>query len=63
MRKVCLMQKPRVDFYEVDGKAYFGELTFYQNSGLVPIEPPEWDKKLGSWIKLPDIYGGVCTNT
>ncbi len=42
----------RVDFYEVQGKVYFGELTFYHNSGLVPIEPVEWDYKLGEWIKL-----------
>ncbi len=42
----------RVDFYEVDGKPYFGELTFFQNSGLVPIEPYEWDKKMGEWIDL-----------
>ncbi len=42
----------RVDFYEVNGKVYFGELTFYHNSGMVPIEPIEWDYKLGEWIKL-----------
>jgi hypothetical protein len=48
----------RVDFYEVNGKMYFGELTFYQNSGLVPIEPPEWDKTLGEWLVLPDDVGG-----
>lgn len=43
----------RVDFYEVDGKPYFGELTFFHWSGLVPFNPPEWDYTLGSWIKLP----------
>lgn len=43
----------RVDFYEVNGKVYFGEMTFYHWSGLVPFEPEEWDTILGSWIKLP----------
>lgn len=43
----------RVDFYDVDGKVYFGELTFSHWSGFVPFEPPEWDKKFGDWIILP----------
>lgn len=42
----------RVDFYEVDGKVYFGELTFYHFSGFQPFTPEEWDKKLGDMIKL-----------
>ena len=45
----------RVDFYEVDGKIYFGELTFSHWSGMVPFEPEEWDKTFGDWIKLPNI--------
>ena len=43
----------RVDFYEVDGKVYFGEMTFFHWSGMVPFDPPEWDEKIGSWIDLP----------
>jgi len=42
----------RVDFYEVDEKVYFGELTFFHWSGLVPFNPPEWDQKVGDWITL-----------
>lgn len=42
----------RVDFYEVNGKVYFGELTFFHWSGTMPFEPEEWDYKLGSWISL-----------
>lgn len=42
----------RVDFYEVNGKVYFGELTFSHWSGMVPFDPPEWDEKMGSWINL-----------
>lgn len=44
----------RVDFYEVNGKVYFGELTFFHWSGMVPFEPEEWDKTLGDWIVLPE---------
>ncbi len=42
----------RVDFYEIDGKLYFGELTFFTCSGLIPFESEEWNKILGSWIDL-----------
>lgn len=48
----------RVDFYEVNGKAYFGELTFSHWSGFVPFCPEEWDKTFGDWIQLPDNIGG-----
>ena len=44
----------RVDFYEVDGKVYFGELTFFHWSGFVPFDPAEWDVTFGSWITLPE---------
>ena len=43
----------RVDFYEVDGRLYFGELTFYHFSGFMPFEPSKWDKTFGDWIHLP----------
>lgn len=43
----------RVDFYEVNGQVYFGELTFYDGSGFDKIYPIEWDYKLGSMIDLP----------
>ena len=42
----------RVDFYDVNGKIYFGELTFYHWSGTTPFEPEEWDYTFGSWINL-----------
>ncbi len=45
----------RVDFYEVDGKVYFGEMTFFHWSGFTPFVPEEWDYKFGEWIKLPNI--------
>lgn len=43
----------RVDFYEVDGHLYFGELTFYHFSGFMPFVPNYWDKVFGDFIKLP----------
>ena len=44
----------RVDFYEVDGKVYFGELTFFPTAGMGGFDPMEWDYKLGEMIKLPN---------
>lgn len=49
----------RVDFYEIKGKAYFGEFTFYPGGDFEEFSPREWDIKLGNWIELPDIRGGV----
>lgn len=37
----------RADFYDINGKVYFGELTFSHFSGLEPFEPAEWDKRYG----------------
>ena len=45
----------RVDFYEIDGKVYFGELTFSHFGGFVPFEPNKWDYEFGKQIKLPNI--------
>ena len=38
----------RVDLYNIKGKIYFGELTFYPAAGMLPFVPEEWDEKLGS---------------
>lgn len=43
----------RVDLYNVDGKIYFGELTFYCNGGYVNIGSDETDLNIGKLIKLP----------
>lgn len=47
----------RIDLYDINGQIYFGEMTFYHFSGIIPFEPDEWDGIFGSWIKLPDISG------
>ncbi len=44
----------RVDFYEVDGRVYLGELTFAHWGGIVPFDPPFWDRVFGDWITLPE---------
>lgn len=43
----------RVDFYEVNGQIYFGEMTYSHWGGMMPFDPEEWDYTLGSWITLP----------
>ena len=45
----------RIDLYNCNGNIYFGEMTFFHNSGMVPFEPLEWDFKLGGLLKLPKI--------
>lgn len=45
----------RVDWYEINGKLYFGELTFYPGSGLEEFKPFSWDKKLGNLLSLEKI--------
>lgn len=43
----------RVDFYEVEGKIYFGEITFYPGSGFEEFNPDSTDTELGKLIELP----------
>lgn len=45
----------RVDLYDINGRIYFGELTFFSGSGNIPFVPYEWDYKIGEWLKLPKI--------
>lgn len=42
----------RVDFYNIDGKIYFGEITLYPASGMDVFDPEEWDYKLGDFLDL-----------
>ena len=43
----------RVDLYDVNGKIYFGEMTFYHYGGCVKFDPECWDKTFGDWLTLP----------
>lgn len=42
----------RVDFYEVEEKVVFGELTFYPGNGLEIFTPEKYDIELGSFLNL-----------
>ena len=43
----------RIDFYDINGHAYFGEITFFPASGFGSFHPDKWNYIIGSWIKLP----------
>lgn len=43
----------RVDLYNIDGKIYFGELTFYNGSGYKGYKPDEFDFIVGEKFELP----------
>lgn len=47
----------RVDMYNVDGKIYFGEMTFFPASGFDPNRLPETDLYFGNLINLK-----ICSN-
>lgn len=53
----CILSKGvphvRVDLYNVNGRIYFGELTFYHGSGMEHFIPKIWDYKFGKLIELP----------
>jgi len=42
----------RIDLYEIDGKIYFGEYTFFHGGGFYLFTPEEWEKKLGDLIDV-----------
>lgn len=42
----------RIDFYEVDGKLYFGEMTFTSNSGYMDFHTRNFMLELGKKVKL-----------
>lgn len=42
----------RVDFYNVKGHIYFGEITFFPLSGFGEFRPQVWNNKLGEDINL-----------
>lgn len=46
------IKQVRMDFYEIDGKIYFGEYTFFSGGGFELFKPDEWELRLGDWIDL-----------
>ncbi len=58
----------RVDFYSVEGKVYFGELTHYTGAGMDKLDSYEMDLALGQlWLpenkhkSLLELYQEVCS--
>lgn len=45
----------RVDWFEVDGKIYFGEMTFTPCGGLMKMEPMEQDKIMGDMLDISEL--------
>lgn len=43
----------RVDFYVMNHKIFFGELTFFHDSGYCNFNPKEWDRRFGEMLELP----------
>ena len=46
----------RVDLYEVGGKIYFGEMTFFPDAGFDANLLPETDEYFGKLIDLGAVY-------
>ena len=51
------MSQSRIDFYVVNNRLYFGEITLYTASGFQKMIPESLDYELGKLIKLPDKKG------
>ena len=48
----------RVDFYEIKGRLYIGELTFFPGAGLEQFRPITKDYELGEWLYLETVHRG-----
>lgn len=46
------MKFVRIDLYDINGKIYFGEYTFFHGGGFWPFSPKEWEDKLGDLIEI-----------
>ena len=42
----------RVDLYNINGKIYFGEITFFPGSGLLPWTHKETDVEIGQYLEI-----------
>ena len=45
----------RMDWYEINGKLYFGEYTFYPGGGMEEFTPEEWDTRIGEMLDLGQV--------
>lgn len=44
----------RIDLYSIEGKIYFGEITYFPWSGYMRFTPDSFDEELGSKFILPE---------
>lgn len=42
----------RIDLYQLNGKIYFGEYTFFHGGGFQLCHPAKWERQLGDWIDI-----------
>ena len=49
-RLATTLKFARIDFYEINGKIYFGEITFFPGNGMEEFTPQIWDYRLGDWL-------------
>ena len=42
----------RVDLYNIEGKVYISELTFFPTGGFMQLEPKGTDLEWGKWLKI-----------
>ncbi len=45
----------RTDFYCIDDRIYFGELTFYPEGGFGRFYPEKLGEEMGRWLKMPSL--------
>lgn len=48
----------RVDFYSINGKTIFGEMTFYPSDARKAFYPEEYNTIIGDYFKLPKLKKG-----
>lgn len=46
------MEFVRIDLYEIGGRVYFGEFTFFHGGGFYLFHPAHWEKDLGDLLPL-----------
>ena len=53
----------RVDFYSVNGRILFGEMTFYPADGRLDFVPNKYNAMIGEYLTLPEIPEGQTAIT
>lgn len=48
----------RIDFYQIENKIIFGEVTFYPGDGKYEFFPDEYNKIIGDQLQLPKLLKG-----